>query len=184
MGISDAIARVKQGVRQRTSELGEQLQSDAIPARLRPAAVRLAALLRVEPEKPGVAPESEAELPPVLDDALAAPSSITIPSIDPAIVAEAEEVAPADPAPADDKRAARRAAIARAATAATKSRPAPAPSVPSDSATRPKPTPPKPRAKKESAKGVAGKPGSANSSARRDAKSASKRTSAKAPRRK
>ena len=51
MGIAQAIARVKKGVREGgipavMAELGEQLRSDVIPQPFRPAAVRLAALLR------------------------------------------------------------------------------------------------------------------------------------------
>jgi hypothetical protein len=193
MGINEAIARVRDGVRQRTTELGEQLHSEAIPARLRPAAERLAAFLRVAP-----ASRSE-ELPPVLDEVLAAPGAVTLPSIDAAALAQAIAETPEAPAPAEepaapeeDKRALRRAAIARAAEsrsraelrASTKARPAPAPAAPSDSATRAKPQKPAAPPKKESAKGVAAKPGSANSSARRDAKPASKRPNAKAPRKK
>jgi hypothetical protein len=53
MGISEAIARVKKGVRAGgfpavMAELGEQLRSEVIPAPLRPAAVRLASLLGTE----------------------------------------------------------------------------------------------------------------------------------------
>ena len=51
MGIAQAIARVKKGVKSGgipavMAELGEQLRSEVIPLPLRPAAVRLADLLR------------------------------------------------------------------------------------------------------------------------------------------
>jgi hypothetical protein len=76
MGIAKAIARVRHGVRQRTSELGEQLHSESIPERLRPAAVRLAALLRVSPS---VHPGALAGEQPSALDAAASPALAVAP---------------------------------------------------------------------------------------------------------
>jgi hypothetical protein len=208
MGIAQAIARVKKGVREGgipavMAELGEQLRSQVIPEPLRPAAVRLAALLRAgTPAEPAQARAQEladatrdtrsgtpvgdalvsacpfAAAPAAEADAVAEFSAVHAPSASSQAVREPEQAEPTNEvaASARSTRAnkAESSPAKSAAASAVKVARKPPPSA------KPARTPKREKEKPQAQEELASRGRSANTLARAKAKPLTKRSSAKA----